>query len=84
MSAPTKQAFRAELKRINAELGALPTPDQLDALRHDVLLLQLGQRATKRTLEKLLDALQRAGLAAPVETVASLENPFDEPPPEAA
>lgn len=82
MKAPTQQSFRAELKRINAELGALPTPDQLDALRHDVLLLQYGVIAMTHTLRQLVDAIVRAGLAAPM--VPSIESPFDEPPPEAA
>lgn len=77
--APTHEEFVAELKRRNKELCELSTPDQLDALRHDVLLLQYGQRAMRRTLEALLRALERADLPAP-KVEPTPENPFDEPP----
>jgi hypothetical protein len=83
MRTPTQEEFALELRRRCKEASEWSTPDQLDALRHDVLLLQHGQRAMKRTLEALLRALERAELPHPKPEPIP-ENPFDDPPPEAA
>lgn len=77
--APSIAEFQRELKKRNTEAAGRPVEDQLDDLRHDVLILQLGFRSITRTLEKFLKVLERSGVPVPEHDPGP-----PPPPPEAA
>ena len=84
---PSIKEFNDELRRRNAEASDLSGQDQLDSLRHDVLVLQLGFRSMTRTLEKMLRLLEQNMLPAPVPEPMPEQEPLPgdpPPPPEAA